>query len=447
VSRGSEGSRPPLRGLQRGLRDIYRACWRGDLRFLLGGRALKSLSQGYLGIVVPLFLVRAGYDTVRIGVLLTVAAAGGAALTAAVGFAADRWGRKPLLVLLGLTTAFGGIVFALTTHYVLLLVAAAVGAIGLGGGAASGGGFGPYYPAEQALIAEHAGDADRTTVLAGLSLVGVLAAALGAGCAAAPRLVVESGLGTRLLGYRILFWLTAAIGLGMAAVILPVAEAPHAPVNLARAEPQPLSPRTRGLLARLALTNSINGLAIGFLGPILALWFHLRYGASSEAIGALYLTINLCAAVPYLGVPWVTRRFGGLVRTVVTMRVVSAGLLAVMPLMPSFVLAGGVYLLRMLANAVSVPARQSYVMGIVAPRERSRTAALSNLPARVGALAGPTVAGVVMRTWWLGLPLELAAGLQLLYSGVYWHFFRHVRPPEETAAIELAEVDAPSTVP
>ena len=51
------------------------------------------------------------------------------------------------------------------------------GGQGQGGAAGSGGAFGPYYPAEQALIAGHAGDADRTTVFAGLSLVGVLAAA------------------------------------------------------------------------------------------------------------------------------------------------------------------------------------------------------------------------------------------------------------------------------
>jgi MFS family permease len=428
-------------GLRASVTALLTASWRGDLRFLLGGRALRSLTQGYLAIIVPLFLVRAGYDTVRIGVLLTVAAAGGALLTALVGFAADRWGRKPLLIALGLMTAVGGGVFALTTAYVPLLVAAALGTIGGGGAAGSGGAFGPYYPAEQALVAEHAGDANRTTVFAGLSLVGVLAAAAGAALAAVPRLVAAAGLGSRLEGFQLLFALTVVLGLAMAAVILPVAESAPTRTPAAPVRPSPLSPRTRGLLARFAVTNAINGLAIGFLGPILALWFHLRYGVGSAAIGALYAAINLAAVVSYVGVPWITRRLGGLVRTVVAVRIVSVGLLAVIPLMPWFALAGAVYLVRMLANAVSVPARQSYVMGIVAPAERSRTAALANLPARVFALAGPALAGLMLQAWWIGVPLELAAGLQLANATLYWRFFRNVRPPEEAAPAVAADDD------
>jgi MFS family permease len=419
-------------GLRSSAGALLRAGWRGDLRYLLGGRALRSLTQGYLGIIVPLFLVRAGYDPVRIGVLLTVAAAGSAVLTALVGFAADRWGRKPLLVALGLMTAAGGAAFTLTTAYVPLLVAAALGTVGSGGAAGSGGAFGPYYPAEQALVAEHAGDADRTTVFAGLSLAGVLAAAVGAALAAVPHLVAVSGLGSRLEGYRLLFALTVVMGVAMAAVIVPVTESAPARAPAAPARPSPLSPRTRGLLTRFALTNAVNGLAIGFLGPILALWFHLRYGVDSAEIGALYFAINFAAAASYVAVPWITRRLGGLVRTVVAVRLVSVGLLALIPLMPWFVLAGGVYLVRMLTNAVSVPARQSYVMGIVAPAERSRVAALANLPARVFALAGPTLAGLMLQVWWIGVPLELAAALQLANAGLYWRFFRNVRPPEET---------------
>jgi MFS family permease len=422
--------------MRAGVARMLRTSWRGDLRYLLGGRALRSLTQGYLGVVVPLFLVRAGYNTVHIGVLLTAGAASSALLTALVGFAADRWGRKPMLIALGLMTAAGGVVFASTTNYVVLVVAAALGTIGRGGAAGSGGAFGPYYPAEQALIAEHAGDADRTTVFAGLSLTGVLAAALGAGLAGVPRLVAASGLGTRLDGYRLLFWLTAVAGVAMAAIILPVRETgtPGERPGAAPAPPPPLSPTTRRLLLRFAITNGVNGLAVGFLGPILSLWFHLRYGVDAAAIGVLYLAINLAAAVPYLGVPWITRRLGGVVRTVVTVRLCSAALLGIIPLMPTFALAGGIYLVRMLANAVSVPVRQSYVMGIVRPEERSRMAALSNLPARVFALAGPALVGVMLRTWWIGVPLEVACSLQLAYAGLYWRFFHDVRPPEELGA-------------
>jgi MFS family permease len=410
--------------------------FRGDLRYLMAGRALRSVTQGYLAIVVPLFLIQLGYNSVHVGALLTVAAGTGALLTALVGFAADRYGRKPLLVVLGLLTAGGAAVFALSSSYPLLVVAGALGTIGRGGGAASGGAFGPYYPAEQALIAEHSRDAARTTVFAGLSLVGVLAAALGSTFAALPRLLAATAIGTRMDGFRAVFWLTALLGLAMAVVVLPIRERPPAAEPDAARHTPPLSPATRGLLARFAVTNAVNGLAVGFLGPILSLWFHLRYGVGAAEIGVLYFAINLAAIIPYLGVPWITRRLGGAVRTVVAVRLISGSMLAVIPLMPTFVLAGAIYLVRMLVNAVSVPVRQSYVMGIVPGPERSRMAALSNLPARVFAMLGPVTAGVMLRTMWLGVPLELASGLQLGYAWLYWRFFRNVRPPEEYGTAE-----------
>ncbi len=89
-----------MAGFRAGVGSLLRTSWRGDLRYFLGGRALRSLSQGYLGIAVPLFLVRVGFSTVSIGVLLTGAAASSAVLTAFVGFAADRGvlprGRPPV---------------------------------------------------------------------------------------------------------------------------------------------------------------------------------------------------------------------------------------------------------------------------------------------------------------------------------------------------------------
>jgi hypothetical protein len=218
----------------------------------------------------------------------------------------------------------------------------------------------------------------------------------------------------------------------MAVVVLPVRESSAA--RAGGAPPPPLSPRTRRLLWRLALTNGTNGLAVGFLGPILVLWFHLRYHVGPAAVGALFFAVNLAAALPYLGAPWVVRRMGGAVRTVGQLRLASAVLLAAIPLLPTFALCGAVYLVRMLVNAVTVPVRQFYVMGIVPSPERSRVAGLSNLPSRVLAMPGPAVAGVLFQEFWLGLPLELASALQLAYAALYWRFFRDVRPPEEASA-------------
>jgi MFS family permease len=264
-----------------------------NLRHLFLGRALRSLSLGYLNIIVPIYLVSLGYSAVRIGVVFTAGSLGSMALTAAVGLLADRVGRKPLLITLGLLTSTSGLLFAIAPGYGMLLFAAAIGTIGRGGGAGSSGSFGPYFPAEQALIAEHAGDERRTSAFGVVSLVGVLAGSAGSLVATTPSLLHRIFGLSSATGERALFLLTTVIGLAMALIILPVSERP-------RVRREPGAPRlgeaTRRMLPRFMITNATNGIAVGMLGPVLVYWFHVRFGATSAELGALYFLANIAAA-------------------------------------------------------------------------------------------------------------------------------------------------------
>lgn len=395
---------------------------------LFAGRFLRSLTQGYLAIVVPLYLLALGYSAASIGVLIAVGSGSSAVLTLGVGVLADRIGRKPVLVLFGGLTAAAGAVFALHPNFVVLMIAAALGTIGQGGGAGSGGAFGPYFVAEQALTAELAGDERRTSVFARLSMVGAIGGVAGAGIAAIPDLLRLHGL-TGAESFIPLFWLTGIIGIALALVILPIRErsAQHSRTR----ERTRLSPLTWSLIRRFMVTNAANGLAIGFLGPILILWFHERYGVGAGPLAALYFAINLLSILSYLGVTRIVRAFGGAVRTVVGMRILSCILLALIPLAPTFAIAAIIYTVRMLFNIVTLPVRQSYAMGVIAPAERSRASALSNFPARVTSMAGPVTTGALIEYAWIGLPLELASALQLLNAALYWMYFRNAPPPEE----------------
>ncbi len=147
-------------------------------------------------------------------------------------------------------------------------------------------------------------------------------------------------------------------------------------------------------------------------------------------MGLLFFIINLAGAVPDLLAGRFARKFGT-VRTVVGTRAISVALLAFMAIMPAFLLAAGLYLVRMVVNTLSVPIRQSYLMGIVDPRDRSSAAGLSNLPSQVGAAVSPSIAGWLMQSVAVDLPLELAAGLQGINALLYYLFFRDIHPPEE----------------
>lgn len=407
-------------------------AWLGrDLTLLFVQRGLRSLTQAYLIIIVPIYLARLGFSAIEIGFLFTASAVSSALLTAAVGLLSDRYGRKLFLVLITLLTAIGALIFALSTSFLLLAVAAAATTLGRGGGAGSGGAWGPFYPAEQALLAEQASERDRTTIFSAVSFVGVLAGAFGSLFALLPA-ALQSWLGLSVLeGDRVLFAITVCLGIAMAIMVLPVHErlAPS-PEPLGPKRLWTISPRTLDLVLRFAVTNFTNGLSIGFLGPLLVYWFHRRYGVGGAELGSLFFFVNLATAPSYLLAPRLTRMLGA-VNTVVTTRATSVVLLALLALMPTYLLAAGFYLARMVAVTLSTPVRQSYLMGIVDPRERASAAGLSSLPAQVASSVTPAFAGYTMQTISLGLPLELAAFLQAINTTLYYLFFRKIHPPEE----------------
>jgi MFS family permease len=430
-------------GLPQPERPSWRPRWLNrNLVCLFTGRGLRSATQAYLVIVVSLYLAALGYDATHIGVMFAIVAMASAVMAALTGIMSDRFGRKAMLIVISLMTAAGGVVFAFARSFVVLTIAAALGTIGRGGGAGSAGAFGPYYPAEQPLIAEQVSDFDRTTVFGALSFVAVLGGAAGSLLAWAPRLM-QQALGLPIIeGYRALFILTAIIGLAMVAVVIPVRERPHAGTyqSGARGIPQAsrrserlvlgLSPASWRLVSRFMVTAATNGLAIGMLGPLLVYWFYRSYGVDAAQIGRLYFVLNLIAAAPYLLAGRMAARFGS-VNAVVVCRAIASILLGVMVVMPSFWLAGLLYGARMIFNTLSIPVRQSFLMGVIPPAERSAAAGMASFPAQVGSSISPYLAGHLMQQVALELPLALAALLQALNAALYYLFFHAVRPPEE----------------
>ncbi|MGC8481747.1 MAG: MFS transporter, partial [Acidimicrobiales bacterium] len=124
------------------------------------------------------------------------------------------------------------------------------------------------------------------------------------------------------------------------------------------------------------------------------------------------------------------RRFG-LVRATVGLRIVVAALFVPMALSPNLYLAGFFYLLRMTGQRVVLPMRQSYVMGMADPSERSRVAAISQLPAQVTSAVTPTLAGFLFDEVSLAAPFLFASVLQFLNAVSYYYFFRDLHPEEE----------------
>ena len=415
-----------------------------SLEWLFLVRIMRSVSQGFLAIIIPLYIAMLGYDALHLGILFTAASIASVALTALTGVLSDRFGRKTFLILISLLTAGGGLAFAISTNFVVLVLAAAIGTIGRGGGAGSGGNWGPFYPAEQALIAEHSGVFERTKVFGALSFVGVLAGAVGSLFAWLPQLLSAASGASQLSGYRVLFILTAVFGVAMAAAVLPVHES-HSYVSPSSSGPTPqtpfrlgLSPASWRMVWRFMVANLIQGFGIGMLGPIIVYWFYRVYGVGAGALANLFFLINLAAALPYLMAGRLEYSLGS-VRAVAITRLIASVLLVAMVAMPTFFLAALFYTMRMIAATLSVPIAQSYLMGTIDPSERASAAGISTVPWQVGSSAGPYLAGYLMQYAAFDLPLELSAAAGALSAVLYHVFFRNIRPPEEFEEIDESQ--------
>lgn len=396
--------------------------WSRNLGWLLTTRGLRSFAQAIMVVAVPLELAKLGVSTTRVGTLLTLGALGSAAMVLVVGIFADRFGRKPMLLVVASLGAGGAAGFVFSQNYWVLAAMAALSSMGKGGGAGSAGGYGAFYPAEQPLIADCAPRAgDRNTVFASVSIVALTASIAGS-------LVVFSvGGHTNLDRLHLLLIVAFVASIGTAASVAPIKEKHHDP------EPDESAVSARNalpLVARLWVTGGLNGLALGVLGPFLAYWLHIRFGLGARDIGTLFLLGNIAMALTTFAAPALGRALGA-VRATSWTRFASVISLIGLALAPTFVLAATAFIVRTVLNGVGGPIRQSFVMGMSHERARSRVAAFGNLPSVASGVASPSIAAWLLTSVAEEAPIWFAVAMTALSALFYGGMFRHWVPPEE----------------
>lgn len=405
---------------------------------------MRLFAYGFLSVVLVLYLAALGFSEARIGILLTLTLAGDAVLSLGITTHADRAGRRRMLLFGAALMAGAGVLFAATDDFWLLLLAATVGVV-----SPSGNEVGPFLAIEQAALAQRVAPARRTDTFAWYALVGSIATALGALAAGGLAGTLQrSGL-TPLASYRAVVVGYCAFGLVLAALFARLSPAIEAAPATAAARPPLLDPtlglrRSRNVVLRLSALFGLDAFAGGFVvQSFVAWWFHQRFGAPVELLGAIFFGANLLAGLSALSAGWLAARIG-LVNTMVFTHLPSNVLLLLVPFMPTLPLAIAVLLARFSISQMDVPTRQSYVMAVVDPGERAAAAGVTGIARTVGAALAPLAAGPLYASAALsGVPFLLAGGLKIVYDLLLWRGFRHARPPEERAPASRP-VEAPA---
>jgi MFS family permease len=376
-----------------------------------------------------LYLAAVGLSGFEIGLLLTLTLIGDAALSLWLTTRADRWGRRRVLSLSSALVVVSGIAFAATGNFVILLVAATVGVISV-----SGGEVGPFMAVEQASLSHLLPDTQRTRVFGWYSLAGSFAGALGALCAGFVVQLVQSAGHSDVDGYRVVVLGYALVGLVMWLIFLALS---------ARIEVDPTTldvqvsrrlglHRSRQNVLRLSGLMSIDSFGGALVSTsLMAYYFALRFDAQPEALGAIFFVANILAGLSALVAARLAQRIG-LVRTMVFTHLPSNVLLVVLPFMPTLPLAALVLFAHFSLNKMDVPARQSYIVAVVDPDERSAAAGVTGLARTAGAAPAPLIAAPLIGMASLaGVVFVVAGSLKITYDVLLYALFRHLRPPEE----------------
>jgi MFS family permease len=399
-------------------------------RLLFAMRTLRMFGYGFLAVVLVLYLAALELDPLTIGLVLTLTLVGDTLISLWLTTNADRIGRRRVLVAGSLLMVGAGLVFALTSWAPLLIVAATIGVI-----SPTGNEVGPFLAVEQAALSQTISDARRTATFAWYNVAGYVATATGAlGAGIASQALIDGGL-ARVDAYRAIVIGYALIGTVMAIGFsrLPAAiEAPPRSDGGDGVSRRLGLGRSRSVVLRLSALFSIDAFAGGFIPlSLMAYWFHLHYGVEPGLLGGIFFGANLLSAVSSLSAARISSRIG-LINTMVVTHIPSNVLLILVPLMPNLPLAIAVLLLRFSLSQMDVPTRQSYVMAVVDPDERSAAAGVTGIARTTGAAISPSISSVLVADAGLSsLPFFLAGGLKILYDLLLYRSFRTVRPPEE----------------
>ncbi|MGE5225349.1 MAG: MFS transporter [Planctomycetaceae bacterium] len=390
-----------------------------DLRRLLAVQAIRAFLYGFGTVVLGTALVRRGFSSVQIGLLLTAMLAGMAITAVLVGILGDRMGRRRsygvLLALMGVV----GAGFALTGNVWLLLLLALTGVMSTDANES-----GPITTLEQAMIGQAPADV-RLHVFGRYNAVAYLAGALGALAAGGPAFLhrvwhAAPTAQTWLLVFPVgaVACLAIVRGLSDRVEVLAVDGAPRRTLE-----------RSRRSVFTLAGLFAVDSFAGGFVvTTFLVTWFETRFGASPELMSLVIFAAGILQAGSSILATRVAGRFG-LLNTMVFTHLPSNVLLILVPLMPTLGASIAVLLGRFALSQMDVPTRQAYVAGMVDPKERTAAAAATNTARYVSRPVGPLVGGLLQHVA-VAAPFVAAGAIKSVYDLALWRVFRRVELPD-----------------
>jgi MFS family permease len=394
---------------------------------ILLARALRDFGDGFVAILLPVYLATLGHTAFEIGVIATLALLGSALLTLLVGAIGARFDQRHLLLAASLLMVATGFAYAAADEYWVLLVVACAGTINPSAGSTS-----VFVPLEHTVLAHEIAAHARTRAFARYSLVGALAGAIGSLAAATPEWLAWLGV-ERLAALKLMFVAYAALGVAGGLVYRGLPSQPS------QSRSRTALGASRPTVYKLAALFSIDAFAGGFVvQSLLALWLFERFDLSLGVASMIFFWTGIFAALSFPIAAWLGARIG-LVNTMVFTHIPASLCLIGAAFAPTLEWTIALLIGRAVLGQMDVPARSSYVMAVVTPAERPAAASVTAVPRSLAAAASPALAGALfaagLHTW----PLFICGALKIAYDLLLLAGFGKLKPPEERGSASARE--------
>ncbi len=383
-----------------------------DVKLGIASEFMASFQWGSLSILLPIYLSKLGLEPVEIGLLLTISQATFAILTIPIGVAADLYGKKRIIAVGSVMAGASIAVLAYLENPTHIYAAGLV--IGVGSSM--------IYSPLWALLADIAPARNMDQVFSYSYSASSMGVVIASGLSIAPSILRSSFGFSELDSYRpliVLSGLTTALVAVTTSLIRGEIRVKRGGGLRDRIIPR----RSIRVLYRIGIVDLLIGVGAGITIPLFPLWFYLRFGLDENVLSPLYTVANLMLSVSYMISPLLSSRLGR-VNTVVATQGTSIVLLALIPLIPDFMVVGALFVARNLLMNMAGPIVRAMVMNLTDPSERSTVSAFISIAWSLPNSATPSIGGYLLQYVSLSMPFYLTALFYAIATVLFYIFFR-----------------------
>lgn len=405
-----------------GLVSLFRSSF--DVKLLVFQRFVRVFGYGASTLVLVAYLSCLNISDERIGLFMTLTLFGDVLISFALTLVTDSIGRRWILALGATLMALSGVIFAFSSNYWVLLIAAVIGIISPGGNE-----IGPFRAIEESTIAHLTLPAVRADIFAWYSLSGPLGAACGLMACGWLMYGLKARWGWETVdAYRAAFVVYGCIGILKLILSLSLSskceadrlpsglpseptetrpllrdedvdESP-APAAAPKKQRKPLIPHiskeSRNVFIIFAILQSVDSFASGITSlSWITNFFYRKFHLEEGYLGSLFFATSILAAFSILASASLARRFGN-IQTMVFTHLPSSIAIAFLGFPSSVGPAIALLLFRAATHQMDVAPRGAFIAGIFLPNERTAIIGAINVVKTASQSIGPTVTGALV---------------------------------------------------